>query len=173
MLLIHNFILTIGEIILLKMIQRFYIDTSVIGGVFDTEFEEYSTILMERIKLGQIKAVISEVTENEISKARKEIRDFFASLPKDSLEYVEITKDAVQLADTYIAENVVGKTNRDDCLHIAIATVKRVDILVSWNFKHIVNIYRIRGYNSVNIRLGYPALEIRSPKEIVGNENEI
>ncbi len=149
------------------MIQRFYLDTSVIGGVFDTEFEEHSSILFEKIKLGQIKAVISEITERELSKARKEIRDFFESMPKSSIEYVEITQDAVQLADTYVSEKVVGKTSRNDCLHIAIATVSRVDILVSWNFKHIVNIYRIRGYNSVNIRLGYPSLEIRSPKEIV------
>ena len=149
------------------MIQRFYIDTSVIGGVFDSEFEEHSTILMEKVNLGQIKAVISEVTESEILKARKEIRDFYASLPKSSIEFVEITEDAVILADNYIKENVVGKSSRDDCLHIGIATVNRVDILVSWNFKHIVNIYRIRGYNSVNIKLGFPALEIRSPKEIV------
>jgi predicted nucleic acid-binding protein len=149
------------------MIQRFYIDTSVIGGVFDTEFEEHSTILFEKIKLGQIKCVVSEITESELSKARKEIRDFFDSIPKSYIEHVEITQDAVQLADAYIAEKVVGKTSRNDCLHIAIATVSRVDILVSWNFKHIVNIYRIRGYNSINMRLGYPALEIRSPKEIV------
>jgi predicted nucleic acid-binding protein len=149
------------------MIQRFYIDTSVIGGVFDTEFEEHSTLLFEKIKLRQIKAVISEITQNELSKARKEIRDFFDSLLKSSVEYIEISQDAVKLADTYISEKVVGKTSRNDCLHIAIATVSRVDILVSWNFKHIVNIYRIRGYNSVNIRLGYPSLEIRSPKEIV------
>jgi predicted nucleic acid-binding protein len=150
------------------MIQRFYIDTSVIGGVFDTEFEEHSTILMEKVKLGQIKAVISEVTESEIMEARKEIRDFYSSLPKDSIEFVEITKDSVLLADSYIKANVVGKTSRNDCLHISIATINRVDILVSWNFKHIVNIYRIRGYNSVNIKLGFPALEIRSPKDIVG-----
>lgn len=149
------------------MIQRFYIDTSVIGGVFDTEFEEHSIILMEKIKLGQIKAVISEVTESEIMKARKEIRDYYTSLPKSSIEFVDITKDAVLLADNYIKEKVVGKTSRNDCLHIGIATTNRVDILVSWNFKHIVNIYRIRGYNSVNIKLGFPTLEIRSPKDIV------
>ena len=100
-------------------------------------------------------------------KARKEIRDFYKSLPKDSIEFVEITKDALLLADTYIADKVVGKASRNDCLHIGIATVCKVDLLVSWNFKHIVNIYRIRGYNSVNIRLGFPPLEIRSPKDIV------
>ena len=149
------------------MVQRFYIDTSVIGGVFDTEFEEHSTILMEKVKLGQIKAVISDVTESEIMKARKEIRDFYTSLPKSSIEFVDITKDAVLLADNYIKEKVVGKTSRNDCLHIGIATVSHVDILVSWNFKHIVNIYRIRGYNSVNLKLGFPTLEIRSPKDIV------
>ena len=151
------------------MIQRFYIDTSVIGGVFDSEFEEHSIILFEKIKLGKIKAVISEITENEISKARKEIRDFYSTL--DNIELVELTKDVVLLADSYISDKVVGKTSRNDCLHIAIATINRVDVLVSWNFKHIVNIYRIRGYNSVNIRLGYSPLEIRSPKDIVGNES--
>ncbi len=149
------------------MIQRFYFDTSVLSGVFDTEFEEHSTILMERVKLGQIKAVISELAEEEIMKARKEIRNFYKSLPKEHIEFVEITKDAVLHANTYIAEKVVGKTSIDDCLHIGMATVSKVDLLVSWNFKHIVNIYRIRGYNAVNIKLGFPQLEIRSPKDIV------
>jgi len=153
------------------MIQRFYIDTSVIGGVFDTEFEEHSIILFEKVKLGQIKVIYSEITEKEISKAHAEIRDFFDSLPSKSMEFVELTEEAVQLADNYIAANVIGKSSREDCLHIALATIAKVDILVSWNFKHIVNIYRIRGYNSVNIRLGYSTLEIRSPKDIVTNEN--
>ncbi len=62
----------------------------------------------------------------------------------------------------------VGKTSMDDCIHIAVATLSEVDILVSWNFKHIVNVCRIRGYNSVNLRLGYSTLEIRSPREIAG-----
>lgn len=60
----------------------------------------------------------------------------------------------------------------DDCLHIALATIHKVDILVSWNFKHIVNVYRIRGYNSVNLSLGYSTLEIRSPKDVISYENE-
>ncbi|MBY0435530.1 MAG: hypothetical protein K2U26_15620 [Cyclobacteriaceae bacterium] len=151
----------------MDMVQRFYLDTSVVGGVFDTEFEEYSTILMEKVKIGLIKAVISDVTEREIMKARKEVRDFFTSLPKSNVELIELTPEAIQLAQSYISEEVVGKTHIDDCLHIALATINHVDILVSWNFKHIVNIYRIRGYNSVNLKLGYPTLEIRSPKDIV------
>ena len=59
-------------------------------------------------------------------------------------------------------------------MHIATATVHRADLLVSWNFKHIVNVFRVRGYNAINLRLGYPILNIHSPKEIVryGSEND-
>ncbi len=94
------------------------------------------------------------------------------ALPQEHLEMLQITAEAISLANSYITENVVGKTSFDDCLHIALATIHKVDILVSWSFKHIVNVYRIRGYNSVNLRLGYSTLEIRSPKDIINNEDE-
>ena len=77
----------------------------------------------------------------------------------------------MKLARKYIDENVFGKTSFNDCVHIALATIHKVDILVSLNFKLIVNIYRIRGYNSVNLRSGYQTLEIRSSKDIIGYEN--
>ena len=97
--------------------------------------------------------------------------DFFQKLKEEQKEVIAVTPEGLQLAQTYIAENVVGQTSIDDCIHIATATLSKVDVLVSWNFKHIVNVYRIRGYNSVNLRLGYSPLDIRSPKEIVGNED--
>ncbi len=87
-------------------------------------------------------------------------------------EVVRVSPEGLQLAQIYVDENVVGQTSLVDCIHIATATLSKVDVLVSWNFKHIVNLYRIRGYNSVNLRLGYTTLDIRSPKEIVGNEND-
>lgn len=153
------------------MKQRFYLDTSVFGGVFDKEFDEFTLQLFERIKLGKIICVYSELVETELVKAPKNVRDFFAGLPKVSLQKVEITDDVLALATRYIEEKVVGETCFDDCIHIATATIHRADILVSWNFKHIVNVYRIRGYNSINLRMNYPSLEIRSPKEIVEYEN--
>lgn len=153
------------------MKQRFYLDTSVFGGVFDEEFDEFTLQLFERIKVGKIICIYSELVETELVKAPKKVRDFFAHLPKESLEKVEITDDILALATKYIDEKVVGETSFDDCIHIATATIHRADILVSWNFKHIVNVYRIRGYNSVNLRMNYPSLEIRSPKEIVEYEN--
>ena len=82
-----------------------------------------------------------------------------------------MTEEAIILADTYIAEKVVGKISLEDCRHIAIATINKVDVLASWNFKHIVNLDRIKGYNSVNYRLGYPMIEIRSPKDLIHYED--
>ena len=154
------------------MQQRFYFDTSVFGGVFDEEFEEASLQLFEKVKLGQIICVLSDLTEGELFGAPLRVRTFFEDLPKEYLEMVLVTDEAINLAKTYLSENIVGKTSFDDCVHIALATIHKADVLVSWNFKHIVNIYRIRGYNSVNLHLGYQVLEIRSPKDIISNEIE-
>ena len=71
-----------------------------------------------------------------------------------------------------ITEKVVGKTSLEDCRHIALATINKVDVLASWNFKHIVNLDRIKGYNSVNLKLGYQMIEIRSPKDLINYGNE-
>ncbi len=154
------------------MKPRLYFDTSVFGGVYDEEFEEISTLLFEKVKLGQIICVYSDLSETELQNAPERVRNFFSDLPKEFTQLVEVTEEAYELAQIYLDEKVVGQTSADDCRHIATATINRVDYLVSWNFKHIVNVFRIRGYNSINLRCGYPQLDIRSPKEIVNNEND-
>src|SRR6266487_3197956 len=128
------------------MTQRFYFDTSVFGGIYDIEFEKETTLLFEKVSLGQIICIYSNLTESELSKAPEKIKDFFQNLKDEHKEVVSVTPEGLQLAQTYIAENVVGQTSIDDCIHIATATLNKVDVLVSWNFKHIVNVYRIRGY---------------------------
>jgi predicted nucleic acid-binding protein len=156
---------------LVTMKQRIYFDTSVFGGAFDSEFQEPSLQLFERVKLGKIICVYSNLTEAELVKAPKNVREYFKSLPKKHMERVEVDNDILALATKYIAEKVVGQTSFDDCVHIATATIHKADILASWNFKHIVNVYRIRGYNSINLRMNYISLEIRSPKEITEYED--
>lgn len=153
------------------MAQRFYFDTSIFGGVFDREFEKETQLLFERVKQGKVICVFSDLTETELINAPEKVREYFKKLPKENMERVTVSDEAIFLATKYIEEKVVGKTSFDDCLHIATATLNKVDILVSWNFKHIVNIYRIRGYNSINLRMNYSPLEIRSPKEILEYEN--
>lgn len=153
------------------MTPRLYFDTSVFGGVYDEEFEETSILLFEKVKLGKIICVYSDLSETELRNAPEKVRNFFINLPKKYTELVEVTEEAYLLAEKYLAEKVAGKTSADDCRHIATATINKVDILVSWNFKHIVNVFRIRGYNSINLRYGYSQIDIRSPKEIVYNED--
>lgn len=154
------------------MTQRFYFDTSVFGGVFDREFEEASLQIFEMVKIGKIICVFSDLTESELLDAPEKVRHYFADLPKEMMERVLVNDEILKLAFAYIKEKVVGQTSFDDCVHIATATINKVDILISWNFKHIVNVYRIRGYNSINIRSNFQSLEIRSPKEIIGYEDE-
>ncbi|MDR2206209.1 MAG: hypothetical protein LBE36_08665 [Flavobacteriaceae bacterium] len=121
------------------------------------------------VKSGEIICVYSDLTEFELENAPDRIKEHFINLDENTVEFVEITEEINTLAHAYIREKVVGETSIDDCRHIACATINKVDYLVSWNFKHIVNVFRIRGYNSINIRNGYIQLDIRSPKDIVEN----
>lgn len=152
--------------------QRLYIDTSVFGGYFDTEFEEFTKPLFDRINRGEFIILFSTVTQEELENAPKGVQKLVTDLKADQTEFLEENDEAVDLATEYIHENVVGKTSFADCLHIALATIHRADLLISWNFKHIVNMERIRGYNFINIKNGYKPLEIRSPRELMNYENK-
>jgi predicted nucleic acid-binding protein len=149
---------------------RLYFDTSVFGGVFDVEFQKDTELLFEMVKNGEIICVYSDLCELELENAPDKIKEHFLSIDKNQTEFVEITEEINLLAEVFIKEKVVGATSIDDCRHIACATINKVDYLVSWNFKHIVNVFRIRSYNAINIKNGYIQLDIRSPKEIISYE---
>lgn len=149
---------------------RLYFDTSVFGGIYDVEFQKETEMLFEMVKNGEIICVYSDLCELELENAPDIVKEHFLSLDKNQTEFAEITEEINQLAEEYVKEKVVGQTSIDDCRHIACATINKVDYLVSWNFKHIVNVFRIRGYNAINIKNGHIQLDIRSPKEIIRNE---
>ena len=150
--------------------QRIYIDTSIIGGFFDIEFEKETKMLFQRLENREIIFVISEVIMDELEDAPQRVKTLLDNYNEDCLEKVPLTDEVKELADKYIAEKVVGKTSLEDCRHIAIATINKVDVLASWNFKHIVNLERIKGYNGVNLKMGYSTIEIRNPKDLVYGE---
>jgi predicted nucleic acid-binding protein len=154
------------------MKQRIYIDTSLVGGYFDEEFKEATIKLFERLNNNEVVFVVSDLLDLELINAPQQVREHLLKFSADKFERVELTEEAVILADSYINEKVVGKTSLEDCRHIALATIHKVDVLASWNFKHIVNLDRIKGYNSVNLRLGYSMIEIRSPKDLVNYGND-
>ena len=153
--------------------QRIYIDTSIVGGFFDEIFEKETKLLFKRLENKEVLFVTSDVLTSELEKAPEWIRTLLNNYSDDCFEKVSLTDEARELAEKYIAENVVGRTSYDDCCHIALATIHRVNVLASWNFKHIVNLARIRGYNGVNLKNGYTTIEIRNPKELIDYGNEI
>ena len=152
------------------MKQRIYTDTSVIGGCLDVEFRSPSVRLFEKFHSGEAIVVLSDLTLLELASAPKKVHDALIGIPEEHREYVVLTAEAKELAELYLSEGVIGPGKRIDAQHIAIATISHVHVLVSWNFQHIVNLERIRGYNSINVREGYPVLEIRSPWEVFVDE---
>lgn len=153
------------------MQQRLYIDTSVFGGFYDEEFEEFTKPLFSRIQKKEFVLLFSPVTQDELENAPEQVKELVQHLKVEFTEFIELTEEAVELANQYVVGKVVGQASYADCLHIALATIHHADFLVSWNFKHIVNVQRIMGYNSINIKNGYKHLEIRSPRDLMTYED--
>lgn len=154
------------------MRKRIYIDTSVVGGYFDDEFAKETKEFFDSIIEGTDILIISDLLEAELLRAPDFVKDLLSIITEKQIEKVSLTPESIILADKYIEAKVIGKTSRADCQHIALATVNCADVLVSWNFKHIVNLDRIRGYNGINYQWGYNMLEIRTPKEIIKYDND-
>ena len=150
---------------------RVYIDTSVVGGYFDDEFEDVTKLFFDRIFNKDFLVYFSEISEAELSLAPDFVQEIKSRIPSDCYRYLELDDESKELGETYLNEKILGKASLDDAYHIALATVNRLDVLVSWNFKHIVNYDKIKLFNSINLKLGYPEIDIRSPKEFVRYEN--
>lgn len=147
-------------------IQRIYIDTSVIGGCLDHEFTIWSTGLLRDFQEGNFLLVVSTTVAAEVAAAYESIQrqyeDFLVLKP----EILEVTEQAIALAQSYQQRQILTPKYYTDGLHIAIATVAEVDVLVSWNFKHIVHFNKIRLFNAVNLEMGYKPIQIYSPREV-------
>ena len=145
---------------------RVYIDTSVFGGVGDEEFAEPSRLFFERLNLGEFAPVVSTEVLRELRDAPRTVQDEFDHISEESLQIIPVSQEVEALADAYVNAGVLGRTSRSDALHVAAASVAEVDLIVSWNFRHIVNYDRIHKYNAVNVLNGYSSIDIRSPSEI-------
>ena len=147
-----------------------YIDSSVIGGCEDSEFSEDSLALWRLFVKGDFVQVLSALTLRELQDAPDEVRSHILEVPEANQIILEVPPEAYDLAEAYLAHGIVGPGSHSDALHVALATIGRVDVLVSWNFKHIVNLGRIRSFNAVNLEQGYGLVEIRTPKEVLYEE---
>ncbi len=147
-------------------VQRVYVDTSVVGGCFDAEFAPWSLGLFEDFRLGTFVPVVSAVVTTEIQLAPDAVRARYDDLIRLGAEELIPTLEALDLAEAYLARGILTPKYAADGQHIALATVAALDLVVSWNFKHIVHFDKIRLFNAVNIERGYRPVEIRSPREV-------
>ncbi len=143
-----------------------YADTSVYGGVFDSQFSVASKTFFEEVQKKKFKLLISDVVRRELEAAPQQVQDLFKEiLPLSKM--VTISSDALKLQQAYINEKVLSEKWDDDALHVALATVAKADFIVSWNFKHIVHFDKIPRFNAVNVLLGYKPIAIYSPLEVI------
>jgi hypothetical protein len=152
--------------------QRIYIDTSVLGGCFDAEFAIWSNRLVEDIRHKIFQPLLSDIIAVELAKAPSNVQALYTDLLNNFAENVTVNPEAIELADQYQHRAILTSKFYNDGLHIALATVAEADLLVSWNFKHIVHYDKIRRFNAVNLERGYKPLQIFSPREVVSYDNE-
>ena len=144
-----------------------YADTSVFGGCFDDEFQEASRKLFDEILAGRFFLALSETTIDELAPAPEHVRRLLRDVTTEDLQVIRFSEEIGRLRDAYLAAGVVGPASRLDAEHIAAASVADVDLIVSWNFQHIVHFEKIRGYHGVNLVKGYSPIPIHSPREVI------
>jgi hypothetical protein len=152
--------------------NRIYADTSVFGGVFDPEFAKVSEKFFNDVRKGHHILIISEIVDRELESAPLYVRQFYADLPVGSAEYIDFSDEMADLRDAYLSAKVVASRFKEDAAHVASATVARADLIISWNFRHMVKWDRIRAFNAVNLILGYPIMTIMSPQGVISDEKD-
>jgi predicted nucleic acid-binding protein len=150
----------------MKTMRRLYIDTSVIGGYHDTEWMADTRLLWQQAEAGLWQLVTTVVAEAELKQAPANVRQIFAET-FGAATILDTSTEIEELAAAYLAAGVVPSKYADDALHVAMATVHGIRLIVSWNFKHLVNVLREDGFNAVNVLRGCPSVRIVSPKEII------
>ena len=149
-----------------------YLDSSILGGYFDVEFEEPTRRLWRMAEAGQCRFVASVVTQQEMTLAPPDVVWLFDQTFPDEAVLLELTSRAEELAAAYLAAGVVSGNYIDDARHVAIATTHGIGVLVSWNFRHLANYRREAGFNRINLDNGYPTLRIISPLELVYEDQD-
>ena len=151
---------------------KLYLDTSIINFAVSeqgvAQEKEVTLQLFEQIRRGRFEAGISEVVLREISRApEKKIQALMEVLKKTPLTNLSVSEDAERLADKYVEEEIIPRKYREDALHIAMAAVYEYDVVVSWNFEHMVKVKTRREVQGVNIMMGYKSIDIATPAEVI------
>jgi len=141
-------------------------ETSVFGGYFDEEFMTPTQSFFDMLKKKCFIPLISDMLVEEIRKAPQQVRNLLSDTIQEGVEQIQINEDIIDLRDAYINAGIVTEKYGDDAMHVALATFTRADVIVSWNFRHLVNPTRIRAFNGVNAMQGYGSIVILTPADL-------
>lgn len=150
---------------------RIYVDTCVFGGAFDAEFSVATVSFFDMVRAGRFQLIISSVVVLELNNAPMQVKNLFADL-QEYMTILDADAAALALQRGYLDAGIVSPKWADDALHVALATTSQCDLIVSWNFKHIVNYRRMKLYCAINDAYGYPPIEIYTPEEMLDNDEE-
>lgn len=151
--------------------KKIYIDTSVISHLKADDVPEKMKDTLElwrELETGKYDVIISDITIEELSMCPEPKKNIlFSYLEKLNFINLEETEDSLNLADDYIKLGVLSSKSKDDCRHIALATVSDCELIVSWNFKHFVNLKTINKVQAVNKLFGFKEVLILPPSMIL------
>jgi len=152
-------------------IPTLYLDTSVIGGYFDDEWKEATQELWRQMNAGKFRFLTSAVTVDEMTHAPEPVRELLEStFTEESI--LPVTEESEKLAESYMGRNILPPKYSDDARHVAVCTIAQIEYLVSWNFKHLVNVEREKGFNAVNLLQGYRTIRIVNPLEFIYGDQD-
>jgi predicted nucleic acid-binding protein len=150
-----------------EKIKRVYVDSSVVSGVFDkNDHPEKTEPFWKAVFSGKFRAVLSDVLDDEVERAPPHVRDFYRSIPELHVERIVLTPESDTLARRYIKAGIISQNHFTDCKHVALAAITCVDVLVSWNTRHIVNQSRTCRFNDVSIGFGCDKIIIQTPENL-------
>ena len=149
---------------------RLYLDTSVYSGVFNQRFAHDSDRLIKAIHAKKCITLISDIVMAEINRAPTHVQEIVASLPASQVSALSFSEEVEKLQQEYLARKILTTRSENDAAHVAFATVHRADAIVSWNFRDIVRLDKMKKYNQVNFSMGFGVLTIVSPTEVTFDE---
>lgn len=155
--------------------DRIYLDTSVLGAIYDTEDPsriENTEQLLARLSSDEgYESFISNILIEEIERAPSDIKDGLKEkIQEMNVEIIYESDECIELVEEYLRQEVIPLKYRDDARHIAVAVFNHIDYIITWNCKHMANIRNKRLINGINMMLGYPQIDIVTPMEVIGNE---
>ena len=150
---------------------RVYLDTSIFNFAFSDQTPKEKEITLKMLdQIDRHEAYISDLTIAEINRCpqpkQKQLIDLIS---KYDLNELTLSEPAKELAVKYIQEGIIPQKYEADAFHIAIASINEIDVIVSWNFEHMVKLKTKREVVGINVFMGYKEIDIYSPWEVVEN----